>query len=325
MASLMTEYLGLKLKSPVIVSAGPATQDMDSLKKCEEAGAGAVVLKSIFEEQIENDVLEDFNVNEEFLTHSTAESVYKERSRDFYIDKYMKLLMKAKKELSIPVIASICCKSPDNWAEYAKRFIACGADAIELNYYPIASDASVSGAIVDKNFEQFAKFARRTIKCPLSLKIGYKYSSIANNIRILDREGIDSVVLFNRFFRPDIDINTLEFKSGIVTSSPYEYGESLRWIGLMSGEVKLDLAGNTGIHSGETAIKMLLAGAKAVEICSVIIEDGFSAISKMNNEISSWMDEKKFATIDSFCGMLAEEKNIEGYKWERTQFLKTIN
>ena len=304
MASLNTKYLSMDLKSPVIVSAGPLTQNIVSLKKCEEAGAGAVVLKSIFEEQIESDVSNEYDSNEEYLTHSTAEAAYKAQSRDFYIDKYMKLLVAAKKELSIPVIASICCKSRDNWAEYASRFIACGADAIELNYYP---------------------FARKKISCPLSIKIGYKYSSLANTIRMFDREGIDAAVLFNRFFRPDIDIESMSFINGIPTSSPNDYGEALRWIGLMSGEVKMDLAGNTGIYSGETAIKMLLAGAKAVEVCSVVIKDGFSAITKINRDIESWMERKNFADIASFCGKLAEERNSEGYKWERTQFLKTIN
>lgn len=325
MASLNTKYLSLDLKSPVIVSAGPLTQNIVSLKKCEEAGAGAVVLKSIFEEQIESDVSNEYDSNEEYLTHSTAEAAYKAQSRDFYIDKYMKLLVAAKKELSIPVIASICCKSRDNWAEYASRFIACGADAIELNYYPIASDASVPGSEVDKALESFVKFARKKITCPLSIKIGYKYSSLANTIRMFDREGIDAAVLFNRFFRPDIDIESMSFINGIPTSSPNDYGEALRWIGLMSGEVKMDLAGNTGIYSGETAIKMLLAGAKAVEVCSVVIKDGFSAITKINRDIESWMERKNFADIASFCGKLAEERNSEGYKWERTQFLKTIN
>lgn len=325
MASLDTTYLGLSLKSPVIIAAGPLTQNIVSLKKCEEAGAGAVVLKSIFEEQIESDVTNEYSKYEEFLTHATAEEAYKAQSRDFYIDKYLKLLVTAKKELSIPIIASICCKSLNNWAEYTQRFVNCGADAIELNYYPIASDSSVQGLTVDKELEKFASFARKKIDIPLSIKIGYKYSSLANNIKMLDKIGIDGAVLFNRFFRPDIDIENLTFKNGSSTSSDTEYGEALRWIGLMSGEVKMDLVGNTGIYNGETAIKMLLAGAKAVEICSVVIKEGFSSITKINKEIADWMSKKNFADITSFNGILAQERNSEGYKWERTQFLKTIN
>ena len=321
---LKTEYLGLELKSPVIVASGPMTQNIVSLKKCEEADAGAVVLKSIFEEQIESDVSTEMKANEEFLSHSSAEGFFAQSSRDFYIDKYMKLLTMAKKELSIPVIASVSAKSMDAWIDYAERFAACGADAIELNYYPISSQSDIPGSEVDRKALEFAKVARDKIKLPLSMKIGYKYSSLANIIAGFDRIGIDGAVLFNRFFRPDIDIEKMEFSQGSPSSSPDEYGEALRWIGLMSGEVKMDLAGNTGIHTGETVVKMLLAGAPACEICTAIVKNGFSVISKMNEDIEAWMKRHGFSSVNDFKGRLAQEKSEEGYKWERTQFLKTI-
>ena len=322
---LNTEYLGLKLKSPVIVSSGPLTQNAVSLKKCEEAGAGAVVLKSIFEEQIESDVSAEMEKNEEFLQHSSAEGFFEESSKNYYIDRYMKLLTAAKKELSIPVIASISAMRMDSWIEYAKRFESCGADAIELNYYPIASDASVPGSEVDEKAIEFAEIARKNISVPLSIKIGYKYSSLANIIRSFDKAGIDGAVLFNRFFRPDIDTETLEFTASSPSSSPDEYGEALRWIGLMSGEVKMDLCGNTGIHDGNTVVKMILAGAPAVEICTAIVKKGFSVIGEMNSFIEDWMKRHGYSSINEFKGLLAQEKTGEGYKWERTQFLKTIN
>ena len=322
---LNTEYLGLALKSPVIVSSGPITQNIVSLRKCEEAGAGAVVLKSIFEEQIEADVSSEMEANEEYLSHSSAEGFFAQSSRDFYIDKYMKLLTMAKKELSIPVIASISAKTMDAWIDYADRFASCGADAIELNYYPISSESSVPGSEVDRRAIEFAKAARDKIRIPLSIKIGYKYSSLANIIMSFDRIGIDGLVLFNRFFRPDIDIETMTFSQGSPSSSPDEYGEALRWIGLMSGEVKMDLAGNTGIHSGETVVKMILAGAPACEICTSVIRNGFSAITSMNDAIEAWMGRHGFSSINDFRGRLAQEKSEEGYKWERTQFLKTIS
>ena len=322
---LETEYLGLKLKSPVIVSSGPLTQNAVSLKKCEEAGAGAVVLKSIFEEQIEADVSAEMEKNEEFLQHSSAEGFFAESSRNYYIDRYMKLLTAAKKELSIPVIASVSAMRMDNWIEYAERFASCGADAIELNYYPIASDASIPGSEVDAVAIEFAQKARKSISIPLSIKIGYKYSSLANIITAFDKAGIDGAVLFNRFFRPDIDIENLEFSSASSSSSPDEYGEALRWIGLMSGEVGMDLCGNTGIHDGGTVVKMLLAGAPAVEICTAVIKKGFGVIGEMNSFIEDWMKRHGYSSISDFKGLLAQEKTGEGYKWERTQFLKTIS
>lgn len=320
-----TKYLGLTLRSPVIVSSGPLTQNIASLRKCEEAGAGAVVLKSIFEEQIESDVNKELEDNVAYLDHSSAESFFLSSSRDFFIDKYMKLLSEAKKELSIPVIASVCAKDMASWIDYAERFVACGADAIELNYYPISSDKNVPGATVDKKAIEFAEKARARIKAPLSMKIGYKYSSLANMISSFDKAGIDGVVLFNRFFRPDIDIDKLEFTSGSPASSADEYAEALRWIGLMSGECSMDFCGNTGIHSGESAVKMLLAGAKAVEICSAIIKSGFGVIGDINAFIEGWMKKHGYSSLDDFTGILAEENRRDGYNWERTQFLKTIS
>lgn len=325
MASLETKYLGLQLNSPVIVGASPLTQNVVSLEKCEEAGAGAVVLKSIFEEQIENEVSAEVEANDEFLNFSSAHNVYKRAATDFYIDKYLKLLSSAKKELSIPVIASVCCKSLSSWADYASRFVENGADAIELNYYPVTSDAKVDGKVVDKDFFSFIEFARKNISCPLTIKMGSKYSALANKIKAVDKAGIEGVVLFNRPFQPDVDIEKMEIVSGCPTTDGNDYLESLRWTALMSGEVRMDICSNTGIHNSETAIKMLLAGAKAFEVASLPIKEGFGSITRLNNEIKAWMEKHNFEKISDFCGKLAQEGNEEGYKWERTQFLKIIS
>ncbi len=323
---LRTEYMGLELRSPVIVSSGPLTQNMVSLGKCEEAGAGAVVLKSIFEEQIESDVQKEMAGSEEYLAHSSAEEFFAASSRDYYIDRYMKLLTEAKKKLSIPVIASVCAKTMDNWLEYCGRFEKCGADGIELDYYPISSDSSIPGEEVDRRLIEFAQKARDAIRIPLSIKLGYKYSSLAYVISQLDRIGIDGIVLFNRLFRPDIDIEKMEMSSGKPLSSADEYGEALRWVGLMSGEMNhASLCGNTGIHSGESAVKLLLSGARAVEVCTAVIKDGFSAISGMNSFIEDWMGRHGYPEPSDFIGLLSQEHIEDGWKWERTQFLKTIS
>ncbi len=322
---IKTEYMGLELKSPVIIASSPLTQNIVSLKKCQEAGCGAVVLKSIFEEQIEADVQKVMSDNAEYLQHSSADDFYASTSRDYYIDRYMKLLTEAKKELDIPIIASVCAKSYDSWIDYAERFAKCGADAIELDYYPISSNAAVKGEDVDKTLLRFAEKARNAIDVPLSLKIGYKYSSLANIISSLDKIGINGLVLFNRFFRPDIDIDKIEMSSANPASSSDEYGEALRWIGLMSGEVKMDLVGNTGIHDGSTVVKMILSGAPAVEICTAVIKKGFPVVGTINSFVEDWMKAHGFSSISDFKGMLSQEHMKDGWKWERTQFLKTIN
>ncbi len=324
MASLDTMYMGIRLSSPIIIASSPLTSNIENLEKCEKAGAGAVVLKSIFEEQVEKEATREHAEASEYLTHSDSDLYFQSMAKDYYIDKYMELLIEAKKKLSIPVIASINCNSINTWIDYADRFINCGADAVELNYYPIASESAVPGEKVDKNLFEFARTARKRIPCPLSIKICSRYSSLSNVIKKLDETGINGLVLFNRAFRPDIDLENLSFTNSNPLSSKDEYAETLRWTALMSAEVGLDIAANTGIHDAETAVKMLLAGAKAVEICSVVIKKGFGEIAAMNEGIKAFMDKKGYSDIAGFTGLLAQENRADGDAWERVQFLKTI-
>lgn len=325
MANLETSYMGLKLKNPLIIASSPLTSNIASLKRCEESGAGAVVLKSIFEEQINNDVLKDTMKNEEYLQYSDFAEAFGNASKDYYINEYLELLSEAKEKLSIPVIASINTSHINTWADYASRFEKCGADALELNYYPIASEADVSGERVDEAALKFARQARKATKLPIAMKISYKYSSLAAIITGFAKEGMNGLVLFNRFLRPDIDIEHESVSSGSILSLSNEYAESLRWIALMSAELKkVDFAANTGIHDGETIIKMLLAGAKVTEVCSAVISGGYETIGKMLTTLSSWMDRKGYADIAAFGGRLAQENMTDGAHWERTQYMRTL-
>lgn len=324
MASLQTEYLGMKIKNPIIVSAGPLTENIESLVKLEEAGAGAVVLKSIFEEQIDSESEFSAQENSQYLNFSGATSAYAALNRDFYIDKYMRLLTEAKKKLSIPVIASVCCKTKESWSEYVERFVSCGADAIELNYYPIASNASVEGKAVDKALIDFAKTARKSTDKPISIKLGSRYSSLANVISQLDKIKINGLVLFNRFYMPDINIDKMEFVSGSPLSQSDDYLESLRWIGLMSGETTIDLCASSGIHDYKTVVKMLLSGAKACEVLTTVIKNGVEVITQINSELNAWMDKNGVPDIATLMGRFAQERIKDGYNWERTQFMKMI-
>ena len=325
MADLRTTYMGLSLRNPIVVASGPMTSSVANLVKCEEAGAGAVVLKSIFEEQINYVVDKDSALNSEYVDFSDYQNVFGNMAKDYYIDQYLQLVADAKAKLSIPVIASINCTHINTWAEYAKRFEKVGADALELNYYPIASNASVSGEKVDKQAIAFAKAARKASSIPISMKIGFEYSSPANIMREFEKEGINGLVLFNHFFRPDINIDTETVCGSQALSTATEYSESLRWIALMAAELnKMDFAGTTGIHSGETVIKMLLAGAKVVEICSVLIQNGLGSIAGMLCKIENWMEEKGYKTVSEFQGKLAQENMLNGAYWERTQYMRTL-
>ena len=324
MPNLEVEYMGLKLKSPVIVSSGPMTRDIESMKKCEAAGAGAVVIKSIFEEQIAKEASAAVDQNEDYLTHGGADDYMASLAKDYYIERYCDLIKNAKKELTIPVIASINCSTLSTWIDYAERFEASGADAIELNYYPLVSSVEVKGKAVDEALLDFAKSARKKIHIPLSVKLGRGYSALSYVLKQIDEIGFDAVVLFNRAFRQDIDLETLTFKPARITSSEDEYTQSLRWTALMSGDLKCDIAANTGIHSGATAVKMLLAGAAAVEVCSVLIKKGTSAITEINNDILSFMEKKGYDKITDFKGKLSQENNVNGDAWERVQYLKLV-
>ena len=323
MADLSTSYLGLKLKNPIIVASGPKTGNIESLKKCEQDGAGAVVLKSIFEEQIETEVGKQLIQNSEYLEHSDFSEYFENVSKDYYLEKYLQLLKDAKRELSIPVIASINCSDLSTWEDYISSFEKAGADAIELNYYPIAQDKKVSSESVDKALFKFAKRMKKSSSIPISIKLGDNYSSIANVIGELDKIGVDGLVLFNRFFRPDINIETetMTHLSGV--SSFNEYAPTLRWIALMSAEVKCSLAANRGIHDANTVIKMLLAGAAACQICTIYLKDE-NIIKTMCDGLCEWMNRKNYKSIAEFKGKMAQENIANGSAWERTQYMKTL-
>ena len=324
MSDISTRYLGLELDNPIIVASGPLTSDIEHLKACQEAGAGAVVLKSIFEEQIDSRIESEIEENAQYLGHSDAAQWYELMSRQHYLERYLDFVREAKKTLSIPVIASINCTKSASWLDYLSAFEDAGADAIELNYYPIASDASCEGRKVDEAAIAFARAVRKSAKKAVSMKIGYKYSSLAWMIKALDNAGIDGLVLFNRFFRPDIDIEKMELRGAAnPLSSPDEYAEALRWVALMSAEVKCDLAATTGIHSGESAVKLLLAGASALQLCSALLRD-IGCIAQIKDFISSWMARHGFDDLTSFRGRLAQERMADGSLWERTQYIRRL-
>ncbi|NBK24066.1 MAG: dihydroorotate dehydrogenase-like protein [Spirochaetia bacterium] len=324
MADLSTSYLGLKLKNPLIAGSSPLTASLDNLKRCEDAGMSAVVLKSIFEEQIEMDGESAAEINDAYLTHADAYGFMKSASMERHIDAYLTLLEDAKRSLEIPVIASINCRQSGSWIEYANRFAACGADAIELNHYVVAADVEVDGSAIEKEYLSLVKAARKQIKLPLSLKMGPSFSSLANMMRRFDEYSIDGVVLFNRFYSPDIDINKMTLVPAQMLSSKDEYALSLRWTALMSEEVRYDICASTGIYSGSTVIKQLLAGAKAVQLCSVLLKQGLGSVANIEAELVQWMDSHAYSSIADFNGKLAQERMSDPAKWERVQYMKSI-
>lgn len=323
MADLSTKYLGLTLKNPLIVASSKLTSTLDSLKKCEDAGAGAVVLKSLFEEQIVSDsgrMLENLNAQ----VHAEAYDYTRVMSEEYYLDEYLKLVEEAKKSLQIPVIASLNCISAGKWIDYAGDFDRIGADALELNVFIMPADSTKDGRSIESTYLDIAKKIKRKVTLPIAMKIGPHFSGLSAMMHALCGEGIDGLVLFNRFYRPDIDVENLELISAKVFSSPEEIALPLQWIALMSGELACDLSATTGIHDSNGVVKQLLAGAKTTQLCSTLYGHGIGFMRTVLSGLENWMNRHNFSTIGEFNGMLCQERSEHPEAYERSQYIKAI-
>lgn len=323
MANLTTTYLGLKLKNPIIAASSGLTNSLDDIKEFEKKGAAAVVLKSIFEEEIRRELEKDLNtMTMDTFTYPETMEYYDNFAEDDSLTNYLKLIRDAKQSVKIPIIASVNCVSAEKWPYYAETLQDAGADALELNVFVLPTDFERSSEENEKVYFDIVKEVKKHVKIPVALKISYYSSNLGSFIQKLSNTGIDGLVLFNRFYSPDIDINKLDILSTNVTSTPNELPISLRWIGIMHNRVGCDLAASTGIHDGAAVIKQLLAGANAVQIASAFYKNGKGIIETMLSDLSRWMDEKKFDSIDEFRGKLSQDKSQNPAAYERVQFMK---
>jgi dihydroorotate dehydrogenase (fumarate) len=319
MENLTTRYLGLTLKSPLIISSSGLTSTLGQLKEAEESGAGAVVLKSLFEEQINHHI----NSIQSSVGYPEADDYLSNYIQSNSVETYLDLIRSAKKNLTIPVIPSINCFTSRGWTGFAKNIAEAGADAIEINVFFMPNNRKKSSAESEKLYFELIESLKKTVKIPVALKLGYRFSNILYMIDQFYIRGIEGVVMFNRFYEPDIDINKMEVIPAAIFSQENERRYVLRWIGMASAQdIKIDISASTGVHSGQDAIKYLLAGADTVQVCSVLYNKGIPFISTMNKQISDWMASKGFKNIDDFRGKL----NYLNYKkptfFERTQFMK---
>ncbi|MDA3954882.1 MAG: dihydroorotate dehydrogenase-like protein [Bacteroidales bacterium] len=323
MADVSTSYMGLHLRNPIIAASSGLTNSIKDIKEFEENGAGAIVLKSIFEEEIRRDLEKDMsNMNMESFIYPETMDYYDNYAEDDSLTNYLRLIREAKQAVSIPIIASINCVSAEKWPYYAETLQDAGADALELNVFVMPSDFSKSSEENEKVYFDIVGEVKKHVKIPISLKISYYSSNLGAFIQKLSKTGIKGLVLFNRFYSPDIDINNFEMLSTNVTSSPSELPISLRWIGIMHNRVECDLAASTGIHDGTAVIKQILAGATVVELASVFYKNGKEVIKDMLNDLTIWMDQKGFKTLDEFRGKLSQDKAQNPAAYERMQFMK---
>ncbi len=319
MGKLTVKYLGLTLESPLIVSSSRLTSNIEDLKKAEESGAGAVVLKSLFEEQI-NQYITTFSSNQGFPEADDYISSY---IRSHSVEEYLNLIREAKAALSIPVIASINCYSSEGWIGFAKNIADSGADAIEINVFFMPLDRKKSAAESENIYLDLIEKLKLAVNIPIAIKVGFRFSNILYMIDQFYMRGVEGVVMFNRFYEPDIDINKMEVVPASIFSDAGERRFVLRSVAMASAQdIKIDISASTGVYSGNDAIRYLLAGAHSVQVCSVLYKKGLSFLKTMNRQMEGWMETNGFTSVGEFRGKLNWNNYEKPVVFERTRFMK---
>jgi dihydroorotate dehydrogenase (fumarate) len=318
---MKTTYMGLELKNPIIVSSSKLTSTIDNIRKCAEQGAGAIVLKSLFEEQLLADSDKLMDRDEKYFWYPEAVDYINQHSKDYGVKQYLELLSEAKKHTTVPIMASINCTTPDEWPVFAKTLEESGADGIELNIAIIPMIGEISSLEIEDRYIEIIREVKKHTSLPVSVKFGPLFTNPVNIIQRMDDAGADALVIFNRFYRPDINIHNETIVHNNILSGPEEMTQSLRWVSLLSDKVKCDIAANTGIHTAEGVIKQLLAGANAVQICSTLYSNGISYIDTMLHEVQEWMMEHKYNSLGDFMGKIARD-NENAAAFTRVQYMK---
>ncbi len=324
---LKTQYLGLSLKNPIVPSASPLSREIDTIKKLEDADAAAVVMYSLFEEQL---VFEQKEMHHFLIqgTESYAEAVsYFPEPGDFRLgpDEYLEHIRKAKDAVDIPVIGSLNGVSTGGWIDYAQKMQQAGADALELNVYYIPTDSNLTAQDVEGIYVDVLAAVKKSVTIPVSVKLSPYFTSLPNMARRLQEAGADGLVLFNRFYQPDLDIESLEVVPNLLLSTPQEMRLPLRWIAILYGRVQLDLAATTGIHSAEDVAKMLMAGATVTMMCSALLRHGVGRITEVLNDLRAWMQEHDYESVQIMRGSLSQKSCPEPAAFERANYMKVLN
>ena len=319
--NLETSLMGLRLKNPIIVGSSSLTSTVKNVKKCEETGAGAVVLKSLYEEQIKANTDQLVGQDEMYQWYPEAMEYVNTISMENGIEKYLDLIKDSKKKVDIPVIASINCFSSNNWINFSKEIENAGADAVELNISIFPESEKLTSEEIENEYFQIVSSVKKITKLPVSVKMSSFFTNIKLMARKFEQSGVGSLVLFNRLYRPDFDIDHLHMTTRDTLSGPEEITQSLRWIGLLSEQLKCDMVASTGIHDAAGIIKQILAGATAVQICSVLYENGIDNIYELISRLNAWMNRKGYESVDDFRGLINKDPH-NSLSWERIHFMK---
>ncbi len=324
MADLSTTYLGLKLKNPVIVGACNLVTDMSALKKIEDAGAAAIVYKSLFEEQIQLERMQHDDQLEEYSERNAEMVSLFPKIEHAGPEQHLLSLRKVVESVSIPVIGSLNCVYDVTWVEYAEKLAETGIAALELNFYDTPRNVNKPGKEITDQQIAVLKKVKQSVKIPVSVKLSPFYTNPLNVISRMDETGVDGFVLFNRIFQPDIDIESEELVFPWYLSNESDHRLPLRFIGALSGNVKADICANSGILKGSDMIQMLLAGASSVQVVTTLYKNGIGQISNMINELKVWMEHKQYSTIDDFKGKLSKKNINDPFAYRRSQYIDII-
>lgn len=314
--------MGLELRNPIIVSASPLTNTIENIRTCEKEGAGALVFQSLFEEQILNELDVQLDKDEMYFWYPKAAEQIKSITKNQLIRSYLNRIEQAKEEVSIPVIASVNCFSAGEWISFSKEIENAGADALELNIAThIPHDHKMDGRQLEENHIQIVRKVKEQINIPVAVKIAPFYTNIIDTTLKMEKAGADALVLFNRFYLHDIDIDNISVESGDYFSQPSELLPVLRWVGILSDKLTCDIAATTGIHDYQGAVKQLLAGANAAQVCSVLYEKGLGEIRVILHEMKAWMEKKRIHSVTDLSSKIMDDR-IQSAKFEQLQFIR---
>jgi dihydroorotate dehydrogenase (fumarate) len=303
---LTTTYLGTKLRTPLVVSASPLSDEIDNIKRMEEAGAAAVVLHPLFEEQTETSP----GVPAEIWVRS---------------DTYLKHIAEAKRCVKIPIIASLNCTTLSGWISYARWITEAGADALELNIYKIPTQTKVTGSTIEKGYIDVVRSARIATAIPLAVKLSPYFSNFANMAAAFDAVGVNALVLFNRFYQPDIDLEKMEVTPNLVLSSPVDMRLPLHWIGILFGKIRPNLAATSGVYQGKDVIKLVMAGADVTMLCSALMRHGIQHIQRIEMEVASWLEDHKYSSLSEVKGIMSQQNCPDPSAFERAQYVRGLS
>jgi dihydroorotate dehydrogenase (fumarate) len=323
---LTTKYLGMHLRTPLVASASPLSHEISGIRSLEDAGASAVVLYSLFEEQLHKEALElELHLNAG--TESFAESLtYFPHTSEFHTgpDEYLEHIRKAKSAVDIPIIASLNGATLGGWTKYAKQVEQAGADAIECNLYSIPTNTEILGSDVENSYLDIVRQVKLAVQIPVAAKLSPFFSNLANAAKRLDQMGTDGLVLFNRFYQPDIDLEELEIKPNVLLSTPQDLRLPLTWIGILFGRIRASLAATSGVHGPEDVIKLLMVGADVTMMCSALLRYGIAHLRLVEVGMRKWMEEHEYESVQQMQGSMSQQRCADPGAFERAQYMRAV-